>query len=75
VTVPLWDGNPDPFYCLLASCPDTIVGFMQLGITQVLGPDDIEAVILNFSGCGSATGGGSPVAGGGVAPIPVRLVQ
>jgi hypothetical protein len=75
VTVPLWDGNPDPLYCLLASCPDTIVGFMQLGITQVLGPDDIEAVILNFSGCGSAAAGGSPVAGGGVAPIPVRLVQ
>jgi len=75
VTVPLWDGNPDPLYCLLASCPDAIVGFMQLGITQVLGPNDIEAVILNVSGCGSATGGGSPVAGGGVAPIPVRLVQ
>lgn len=75
VTVPLWDGNPDPLYCMLAPCPDTIVGFMQLGITQVLGPSDIEAVILNVSGCGSAAGGSQAVAGGGVASIPVRLVQ
>lgn len=75
VTVPLWDGNPNPLYCSFAPCPDTIVGFMQLGIRRVVGPTDIEAVILNVSGCGAATGGATPVAGHGVAPIPVRLVQ
>jgi len=81
VTVPLWDGSLNPL-CLLGVCPINIIGFMQLGITQVTKPTVggisvvvVEAVVLNLSGCGAATGGGTVVAGGGVSPVPVRLVQ
>jgi hypothetical protein len=72
-----------PIYCTGAGCttnPVTIVGFLQLGISQVAqlpGPPPsfpLRAVVMNVVGCGS-TSGTNPVAGGGVSPIPVRLVQ
>jgi hypothetical protein len=52
---------------------------MQLGIKQAeagLLPvltSGIDGMILNVSGCGTATG--APVAAGNISPIPVRLVQ
>jgi hypothetical protein len=71
-----------PIYCTGAGCttnPVTIIGFLQLGITQVVQPPPsttfpLRAVVMNVIGCGS-TSGTNPVSGGGVSPIPVRLVQ
>lgn len=76
VTVPIWDGQ-----VLCVACDFNIVGFMQLGITEVDRPSlvplypngAVQAVILNVSGCGSASG--TAIAGGGTSPIPVRLVR
>lgn len=77
VTVPLWDGAVPALGLTLA--PPRVIGFMQLGITNT-GPgllpiltSSMDAVILNVSGCGTATG--TPVSGGKSSPIPVRLVQ
>lgn len=82
VTVPLWDGNP---LCPGALCQSfNIVGFMQLGITEVDPPvlglpvptlSAIRGRILNIAGCGAAATGAAPVVGVGDSPIPVRLVQ
>lgn len=76
VTVPIGDCPLGSLFCN----PFTVIGFMQLGIKQVkpplllLPPGDIEAVILNVSGCGDAEAV-LPVSGGGVSPVPVRLIQ
>jgi hypothetical protein len=77
VTVPLFDGSN---LCASNPCSGsaTIVGFLQLGIQQQTGPAgnrDIQAIILNASGCNPGAAGGTMVSGGGVAPVPVRLVQ
>jgi hypothetical protein len=53
------------------------VGFLQLGITQnVLGGGNgqVEGVIMNVAGCNTGAGG-TPVTGGGVSAIPVRLIH
>jgi hypothetical protein len=74
VTVPLWNGNP-----LWAPTNPTIIGFMQLGIKQIkpgllpILTSEIDGVILNVSGCPTASG--TPVSGAKFSPIPVRLVQ
>ncbi len=83
ITVPLWDGSLNPA-CQLGispACVFNIVGFMQLGITQItkpfVGPLQvvvIEGVVLNLSGCGGVAAG-TPVSGGAISPVPVRLVQ
>ena len=78
VTVPIYD--PDAtLYLLQNGDMPKVVGFMQLGIRQIrpgltsLLTSEIDAVILNVSGCGDATG--TAVSGGKSSPIPVRLVQ
>jgi hypothetical protein len=76
VTVPIYHllGGPDlcPSGC---SQIGTIVGFLQLGITQSVGASgNVEAVIMNVAGCNTGAGG-TPVSGGGVSPIPVRLIH
>jgi len=58
----------------------TIVGFLQLFVNYVgAGPgaasDDINVYILNVIGCGNSAASGTPVSGGGVSPIPVRLIH
>jgi Putative Flp pilus-assembly TadE/G-like len=75
VTVPLYDGAR---LCTGVNCTvnTTVVGFLQLGIRQrMAGPPNgrIEAIILNVAGCNPAPTG-STVSGGGVSPIPVRLI-
>jgi hypothetical protein len=53
---------------------------MQLGIKEIdaprllVNPGNIRAVILNVSGCGDAAAPPA-VSGGGVAPVPVRLIH
>lgn len=78
VTVPIYHSVTNVNLCPVAgSCSGTgtIIGFLQLGIKQnVAGGGKIEAVIMNVSGCNTAAGG-TPVVGGGVSPIPVRLIH
>jgi len=89
VTVPIYQGGgASGNLCLGGTCNQTgtIVGFLQLGITQNVAPGSlpppttgpgsngkIEGTILNISGCNS-TPSGTPVTGGGISAIPVRLV-
>jgi len=74
VTVPVFDYTADP--CGGGTCTgnETVVGFLQLGIQDVTTNGSIDAVVINAVGC-NAAGAGTPVSGGGVSPIPVRLVQ
>jgi hypothetical protein len=84
VTVPIYHIAAGPNLCP-GPCNQTatIVGFLQLGITQntpvgsnpVSGTDGkIEGLIMNVAGCN--TGAGNPaVSGGGVSAIPVRLIH
>jgi Putative Flp pilus-assembly TadE/G-like len=58
----------------------TVVGFLQLFVDWVQGPQgqpqtDMTAHIVNIIGCGTNTASGAPVSGGGVSPIPVRLIH
>jgi Putative Flp pilus-assembly TadE/G-like len=77
VTVPLFQPSCADSTC--ANTPVTIVGFLQLGIARVRGPGAgpgagaVRAMVMNVIGCGSTSG--TPISGGGVSPIPVRLVQ
>jgi hypothetical protein len=56
----------------------TIVGFLQVFIdpqaTALPGNGDIPVTILNVAGCGN-TAGTTVVSGGGVSPVPVRLIH
>jgi Putative Flp pilus-assembly TadE/G-like len=74
VTVPVFDYTADP--CVGGICGGTekVTGFLQLGIQQVSTTGVISTVVMNAVACNNA-GAGTPVTGGGVAPIPVRLVQ
>jgi hypothetical protein len=76
ITVPLFDvpsGKMPP------NNQVTIVGFLQLFVQDVnppgLGPSDIDAIVVNVIGCGTNTASGTAVSGGGVSPIPVRLIH
>jgi hypothetical protein len=85
VTVPIYDA---PTAAALNLCPGgackdpVIIGFLQLAIQQQsdvppTGPPPVDsgftAVIVNAAGC-NATPSGNPVSGGGVSPVPVRLI-
>ena len=84
VTVPIYHKAGSPNLCP-GGCNQTatIVGFLQLGITQNVqdfsppkagSRGKIEGVIMNVAGCNP--GAGNPVvSGGGVSPIPVRLIH
>jgi Flp pilus assembly protein TadG len=54
-----------------------IVGFMQVFVTSVDSADGgITGSILNISGCGTNINtAATPVVGGGVSPVPVRLIH
>jgi hypothetical protein len=74
VTVPIYHkvGSADlcPGACTQTA---TIVGFLQLGITQNSAGGNVEAVIMNVAGCAGTSG--TAISGGGVSPIPVRLIH
>ena len=70
ITVPLFENNP-----AVPMPPDVnIVGFLQLFVDYVGPTGDVHAHILNVSGCGN-NGSGTVASGGGVSPIPVRLIH
>ncbi len=50
-----------------------IVGFLQVAVRQILSSGNIEVVVLNAVGCSGTSG--TPVSGGGLSPVPVRLIQ
>jgi Flp pilus assembly protein TadG len=52
----------------------SVVGFLQLGVARVRQAGPLRAIVMNVVGC-KGTSGTNPVSGGGVSPIPVRLVQ
>jgi hypothetical protein len=84
VTVPVFDfqtvlDDPCPVGKTCGSAK--VIGFLQLGIQFVSNPGiasnpngKISGYILNAAGCDPA-GSGSAISGGGVSPIPVRLIQ
>jgi hypothetical protein len=47
---------------------------LQLFI-QYSNSSQISTVIMNAAGCNPANNTGTPVVGGAVSPIPVRLIQ
>jgi Flp pilus assembly protein TadG len=61
----------------------TVIGFLQVFVdnsTTVNSPPagnhtEIQAHILNVVGCGNNPSAGAPVSGGGMSPIPVRLIH
>ncbi len=69
ITVPLFENNTSPMPATV-----TIVGFLQLFVDYVENTGDVHAHILNVSGCGSNPSG-NVASGGGVSPIPVRLIH
>jgi hypothetical protein len=79
ITVPLYKATtpmPPP------NSQVTIVGFLQLFVNYVgngpgvgAGSDDINVYVVNVIGCGNSAAPGSAVSGGGVSPIPVRLIH
>jgi hypothetical protein len=77
VTVPIYHSVTNVNLCPGGACTGTgtIIGFLQLGIKQnAAGGGRVEAVIMNVSGCNPGAGG-TPISGGGVSPIPVRLIH
>jgi Flp pilus assembly protein TadG len=78
VSVPIYQSLPagNPNLCPGGACTGTgtVVAFLQLGIQAVGPPGQIKGVIMNVSGCNPAAGG-TAVSGGGVSPIPVRLIH
>jgi len=52
----------------------TVVGFLQAFISDAAGSGTISATILNVVGCGDSPTG-TPISGGGITPIPVRLIH
>ena len=52
-----------------------IIGYMQVFVIQDLGSGNFTGVILNVSGCGTTAASLPPIVGGGVSPIPVRLIH
>jgi hypothetical protein len=51
-----------------------VVGFLQAFISDANGSGTIDATILNVVGCGNSPSG-TAISGGGVTPIPVRLIH
>ena len=53
-----------------------VIGFMQAFVEATHTDGDLVLTVLNISGCGSNVNTGAPaIAGGGVSPVPVRLIH
>ena len=77
VTVPVFEWNGvDP--CAGGTCggTETVIGFLQLAVLDAGFPitSSIDVMVLNAAGC-NPSNSGTPVTGGGVSAVPVRLVQ
>jgi Putative Flp pilus-assembly TadE/G-like len=80
VTVPLYDtvGGGTPLnLCrpgMFCNRDAVVVGFLQLAITQANPNGVFQGKIVNAAGC-NPTPTGNTVSGGGVSPVPVRLIS
>jgi hypothetical protein len=77
VTLAIFDNSvPIPLVGNLLG-PVKIIGFMQAFVESTQGFDaDVQIVVLNISGCGSNVNTAlTPISGGGVSPVPVRLIH
>ncbi len=76
VTVPIYHSVVNVNLCPGGTCTGTgtIIGFLQLGIQENSAPGQVKAVVMNVAGCNPGAGG-PPISGGGVSPIPVRLIH
>jgi hypothetical protein len=86
ITVPIYDV---PNAASLNLCPGgacnvstKVVGFLQLAIQQQSNINlsggvnaGFTAVIVNVAGCSPGTFGSNTVSGGGISPVPVRLIN
>jgi Putative Flp pilus-assembly TadE/G-like len=75
-TLPIIDTtNPIPLVGALAG-QVKVIGFMQVFVRQVNTDGDLWLTVLNVSGCGSNVDTTlQPISGGGVTPVPVRLIH
>ena len=72
VTLPIYDKTG----VLNLTTPVKIIGFMQAFVEQTQPDGDIQVYVLNISGCGPNVNTAlPPVVGGGVSPVPVRLIH
>ena len=63
-----------PIFVPLAGKQVTVVGFLQIFVTQTGPPGaDLDGYIVNVVNC-SNSGPTSTVSGGGISPVPVRLI-
>ena len=71
-TIPIYDQNT----LNSGNGQATVIGFMQVFIQDVNNQGNITATVLNVAGCGNSPNSTvMPVSGGGVSPIPVRLIR
>lgn len=72
VTMPVYEySGTAP--CIMGPCSATVIGFAQFGIVSINTQATMKGYFLNAAGCGANGSGG--IAGGGINPIPVRLVH
>lgn len=76
VTLPIYDNTAGlPLVGQLLG-PAKIIGFMQAFVEQSSSSGNVQIYVLNVSGCGTNVNTGlTPVSGGGVSPVPVRLIH
>jgi Tfp pilus assembly protein PilX len=75
VSVPIYSGGNLCGTMGPCTTSATIVGFLQIGVNQVVATPDgtIQGVILNAAGCNPAAAP-PPITGGGVSTVPIRLI-
>jgi Flp pilus assembly protein TadG len=75
VTIPIYDTTG----VINLVAPVKIIGFMQAFVEQAMpapGNGNVQIYVLNISGCGPNVNTAlTPVTGGGVSPVPVRLIH
>lgn len=71
VSLPIYDGSN----LKLGTDSGTIIGFMQLFLTEVANTGTFTGIVLNVAGCGSSRSQGGQNVAQGPTPVTVRLVQ
>lgn len=82
VNLPILD-TTNPLPTAPGTSQVTVIGFLQVFIDSSSAVNsapagnhaEVVAHVLNVVGCGNAPAAGAPVSGGGVSPIPVRLIH
>jgi hypothetical protein len=76
VTLPIYDNTGTiPLVGSLLG-PVKIIGFMQAFVQQTDVNGSVQIYVLNISGCGTNVNTAlTPISGGGVSPVPVRLIH